>query len=95
MALVLLGPTVILLAKKKNTITQSGISIDYRNGYKWGVLCALCFGSSPFFVKLGLDEGGIKENIAGGFVSYIAASIFVFLIFIDKSFDWVFIAITS
>ena len=80
MVMVLLGPTVILLAKKKNTITQSGITIDYKNGYKWGVLCALCFGSSPFFVKLGLDDGGIKENIAGGFVSYIAATIFVFLI---------------
>ena len=42
----------------------------------------MAFGSSPFFIKLGLESGGLKHNIVGGFVAYFAATILVFIIII-------------
>ena len=56
--------------------------MDYKKGYLWGLFCALAFGSSPFFIKLGLDDGGLKENIVGGFIAYLSASLLVLILII-------------
>ena len=76
------GPTFIFFARKHNPKTKSGVVMDYKKGYLWGLLCALAFGSSPFFIKLGLDDGGLKENIVGGFIAYFAATLLVLIIII-------------
>jgi len=76
------GPTIIFFARKDNSKTKSGVVMDYKKGYLWGLLCALAFGSSPFFIKLGLDDGGLKENIVGGFIAYLSASLLVLILII-------------
>ena len=76
------GPIFIFFARKNNSKTKSGVIMDYKKGYIWGMLCAIAFGSSPFFIKLGLESGGLKHNIVGGFVAYFAATILVFSIII-------------
>lgn len=83
---ILSGPMVIIIGrtKKESVITKSGIKINYKKGYLWGVMCAICFGFSPFLIKLGLEDGGLKENIVGCFISYLNATIFVYIILLAK-----------
>ena len=76
------GPTIIFFARKGNSKTKSGVVMDYKKGYLCGLFCALAFGSSPFFIKLGLDDGGLKENIVGGFIAYLSASLLVLILII-------------
>ncbi len=80
--LIFSGPTIIFFARKDNSKTKSGVVMDYKKGYLWGLSCALAFGSSPFFIKLGLDDGGLKENIIGGFIAYLSASLLVLILII-------------
>ncbi len=79
--LILFGPIVILAGRDNNT-TKSGLKINYARGFIWGILCSLAYGTSPLLIKLGSNDGGIKDNVAGGFISYLSASIFLFLIII-------------
>ena len=76
------GPTIIFFARKDNSKTKSGVVMDYKKGYLWGLFCALAFGSCPFLIKLGLDDGGLKENIVGGFIAYLSASLLVLILII-------------
>ena len=87
-SLIIIGPSIILFLGKENSKTKSGIIIDYKKGYIWGILCAISFGISPYFVKVGLNEGGVKESIVGAFIAYFSATILIFLIIIisKKSF---------
>ena len=79
--LILLGP-MIILAGSSNNVTKSGIKIDYTRGFMWGILCSFSYGTSPLLIKLGSNNGGIKDNIVGGFVSYFSASMLLFIIFL-------------
>lgn len=79
--LILLGPIVILVTRK-DKITKSGVAISYKAGFIWGILCAISYGSSPLLIKLASNNGGLKLNIIGGFISYLSASIFLFILMI-------------
>ena len=77
--LILFGP-IIILTGRGNKTTRAGIKIDYTRGFIWGVLCSLSYGTSPLLIKLGSNDGSIRDNIAGGFISYLSASIVLFII---------------
>lgn len=80
--LILGGPFVIFRsARKKGEVrTRAGQKLNYVEGYFWGVICAIGFGSSPLLIRLGIEESTIQEGIAGGLASYIAATVVVGLI---------------
>jgi uncharacterized membrane protein len=80
--LILIGPLVIVRSavRKGEVRTRAGQTLNYVEGYSWGLLCAVAFGASPLLIKLGIDDGGIQESIAGGFVSYVSASVVFALI---------------
>ena len=86
--LIIIGPSLILFLGKSNTKTESGVIMHYKMGYFWGILCALSFGISPYLVKVGLKNGGIKESIVGAFIAYFSATLVIFIIIIlsKKSF---------
>ena len=86
--LILVGPSLILLFGKVNVKTKSGVIMHYKMGYFWGILCALSFGISPYLVKVGLKDGGIREGIVGAFIAYSSATVIIFIIIIlsNKSF---------
>jgi uncharacterized membrane protein len=67
-------------ARQREVRTRAGQRLNYVEGYFWGLVCALGFGSSPLFIKYGLDGGGIQEGIAGGLISYGAATAVIGLI---------------
>jgi drug/metabolite transporter (DMT)-like permease len=46
----------------------------YAEGYTWAFLSIFGYGSSPIFVRAGLEGAGIEASMAAGLVSYIAAT---------------------
>ena len=84
--LVLIGPIVILRARatKPKAYANPVFVVNYVEGYFWGLICAAAYGTSPLFIRLGLEAGleahGIRDSIAGGLVSYLAASLVIGLI---------------
>lgn len=75
-ALILLGPLVVLRQKKgkREVTTRSGIKLNYVEGYFWGVVCAASFGTTPLLISFGLEGGGVLRGVAGSLVSYGAAA---------------------
>ena len=91
--LVLLGPGLIVNredAKKAAAGTSSSTSaaVDvkaafkprYVEGYLYAMLAAVGYGLSPVCIGLGLKAAGGTGVLAGGFVSYVAASLTVALV---------------
>jgi drug/metabolite transporter (DMT)-like permease len=77
--LVIAGPAVILWQRIRAgaVSTHSGITFNYAEGYFWGMVCALSWGTSPLLIRYGLAGGGIPESVAGGLISYAAASLVI------------------
>lgn len=80
--LVFLGPAVMLRGrgKKAGKKTASDFTPNYPEGIVWGLVCAFGYGVSPLLVQVALAGGGMVDSIAGGLVSYGAASIAVLAI---------------
>jgi uncharacterized membrane protein len=47
---------------------------NYAEGYLWGLHSAVAYGASPILVALGLEGKGLQASLAGGLVSYLAAT---------------------
>lgn len=92
-ALMVLGPSIVVGARrmrsrsnaqsqKADVETAPGGKPKFKprlaEGYFFGILCCLCWGSSPILVRAGLDGTGLA--LAGGVVSYSAALIAVALV---------------
>jgi uncharacterized membrane protein len=88
-ALVLLGPSLIVRARKTKNAERAvseqkitaidaekpaGFEPKYAEGYLYALLSAIGYGLSPILVRLGLEGKGIGVSLAGGLVDYIAAS---------------------
>jgi uncharacterized membrane protein len=85
--LVLLGPAVAVeLGRKKprpsdqtrhERAATALFSPVYAEGYLFAVLSATGYGTSPVLVRMGLEHGDIRASIAGGLISYAAATLAV------------------
>ena len=78
--LVVFGPMVVLRRRKTNSSASKGKSFepDYVPGFLWGLVCAVGYGASPLFIALGLQGAGdLADSVAGGLVSYVAATVVV------------------
>lgn len=80
--LILLGPVIIFRRRMRHATvtTRSGITLDYFEGYVWGLLCAAAFGTSPLLIRFGLEDGGLLQGVAGGLASYLASATVVSLL---------------
>ena len=83
-ALLLLGPGIAarIEGRKKPeperaTATVSAFEPRYREGYIWAFLSIFGYGSSPIFIRAGLEGAGIGASLAAGLVSYVAATVIV------------------
>jgi uncharacterized membrane protein len=74
-ALVIAGPGLTLRDKRApGTKAQSTFTPHYAEGYLYAFLSAIGFGLSPILIGLAFEKKGIAVGIAGGFVSYLAAT---------------------
>lgn len=77
-ALVVAGPFVMMQARARGgDRTRSGFTPSYGEGFLWGGVCALGYGTSPLFISLGIDGAGLSASMVGGLVSYAAAAFVV------------------
>lgn len=77
--LVLIGPSLVM--NRGATRSPATFSPRYLEGYAFAALAALAYGSSPILIGLGLKAGlaatGRQAALAGGVVSYLAATVAV------------------
>jgi uncharacterized membrane protein len=76
-ALVVFGPGLVLRRDKRAIATNgsSGYEPNLAEGYTFAILSAIGFGISPILIAEALHVKTIGSGIAGGFVSYVAATI--------------------
>jgi len=78
--LVVLGPAIMVRGMRKGPRKKKGgpqFAPKYAEGIFWGLVCAFGYGVSPLLVQIGLAGRGMVDSIAGGLVSYTAASVVV------------------
>ena len=77
--LIVAGPAIMLRGRARpgRAATPSGFVPNYVEGYVYSALCALGYGTSPLFIRYGLEGGGLAEGLAGGTISYAAATVVV------------------
>lgn len=76
------GPALILQTRKQRAAGGAAAAKPrfkprYLEGYTFVVLCALAFGVTPILVRTALAGVGAAGSVAGGFVSYAAATAMV------------------
>ena len=76
-ALVMVGPMVLMRRRRTAPKAMVDFAPQYGPGLFWGTVCALGYGSSPLFVIWAIGEGGIAESLGGLFISYAAASVVI------------------
>lgn len=88
--LVIAGPTFTLQPAPKTTTAAAppagaiaAFAPQYREGYLYALLSALGFGLSPILIGMAFETKGLAVGIAGGFVSYVAATLLVALAFLS------------
>jgi uncharacterized membrane protein len=69
-----IGDAVLTQSTKPATEVVPPFKANYAEGYLWGLLSAIGYGSSPILVTLGLQSKGLAGSLAGGVVSYAAAT---------------------
>jgi uncharacterized membrane protein len=50
---------------------------EYREGYFFALLSAVGFGISPIMIGMAFETKGVAVGVAGGLVSYVAATLFI------------------
>lgn len=81
-ALVVAGPSLTLKPEPKRsdevppeTPGETAFTPQYAEGYLYALLSAIGFGLSPILVGMAFAQKGIAVGVAGGFVSYLAATV--------------------
>lgn len=79
--LVMTGPLVAVRSQGSPKLSNSKFEPHIAEGTLWGAVCAIGYGASPLFIMKGLGTGGgMIDSLAGGFVSYLAATVVVILL---------------
>ena len=81
--LVMFGPVIVLNKPgkpKKQDAKKSTFTPVYAEGYLFGFLSGVCYGTSPILVRQGLVTSDIGASVAGSFISYCAATAVVVLL---------------
>ncbi len=86
------GPIIMGLKEERTTrivdlsVNRQSKHLDRKTFYRglfFGIGSAIFWGSSPIFIKLGLDNGG--SSLAGSFIAYSAASLVVSISLLNET----------
>ncbi len=82
--LVLCGPLFVVEVgkKKKEPAKKLAFTPLYAEGYLFAGLSALGYGCSPILIRSAVENSGPGASLAGGTISYLAASVVVFAVII-------------
>jgi len=74
-ALVILGPALAYeRASKRQEQPPEAFRPRYAEGYTFALLSSAGYGVSPILVRMALEDRGVAFSLAGGLVSYVAAT---------------------
>lgn len=75
--LIFLGPFVMVRRRSRPSeqLRQSSFVPNYVEGWIYGLLSAISYGTSPILVRGALENHGLGPSLAGGFISYLAATV--------------------
>lgn len=59
---------------------ETGFVPQYAEGYLYALLSTIGFGVSPILIRMAFEKKGVAIGIAGGFISYLAATAVVALL---------------
>lgn len=76
---VVAGPAVTLGPDKKPAAAPAAFEPAYGEGYLFALLSAIGFGISPILIGMAFVNKGLAAGIAGGFISYLAATVAIAL----------------
>lgn len=88
--LVFLGPAVMLHGRRSTRgapHAPTAFQPKYAEGFTFSILSTLAYGSSPLFIRSAFEEGGwgVGAALAGGLISYTAATAVVLLFMARRS----------
>lgn len=76
---VVAGPALTLGPREKVAAPVKTFEPAYSEGYLFALLSAVGFGISPILVGMAFAHKGLAAGIAGGFISYLAATVAIML----------------
>lgn len=80
-ALIIIGPAITVRARRRSAPAETSGSSEpafvprYAEGYAFAIMSAACYGVSPILVRAALEGAGAGASVAGGLVSYVAATV--------------------
>ena len=78
LVLMLAGPATLALRRRHAEAAAASkvFRPDFLRGSFWAAMCALCYGTSPLLITLGLGvDRTIANAVAGGLIAYLAAAV--------------------
>jgi len=77
--LIFLGPVAMLPGRKRfqQKAAAANFTPRYAEGFFFSMLAALGYGTSPILVRAALENRGLETSLAGGTISYVAATLAV------------------
>lgn len=92
--LVVAGPALISRQDKStaravlpSAESEASFTPHYAEGYVYALLSTIGFGLSPILIGLAFTHKGVAVGIAGGFVSYVAATVAIGLVLVRPG-EW-------
>ena len=69
-----------LPAKASSTSRRHAFTPAYGEGFFYAAVSALGYGTTPVFVRFGLEGGGLGRGVAAGLISYAAATLVIVVV---------------
>lgn len=85
-ALIFLGPVVMLPGRKRfeQKAARANFVPKYGEGFFFSMLAALCYGTSPILVRAALENRSLGTSLAGGTISYVAATLAIGVVLLNR-----------
>ena len=85
-ALIFLGPVAMLPGRKRFEQKAANVNFTprYGEGFFFSMLAALGYGTSPILVRAALENRSLGTSLAGGTISYVAATLAVCLVLMSR-----------
>jgi len=85
--LIFLGPLAMLPGRKgfERKAAAANFTPRYAEGFFFSSLAALGYGTSPILVRAALEDRGLATSLAGGTISYVAATLVIFAILVNRT----------
>ena len=79
-ALLTIGPLAVTKENKKRNVDKLGFEFKLLEGYFYGIVSSICYGTSPILIALALDVSTWQLALYGAFLGHLAASLVLFII---------------